>query len=274
MLQFFLEHGFSERHTCRFLEFNRSTFQYQPRPDRNAELREYLRAFAEKRPRWGNLKALDHLRRKGLKAGHNRVHRLWKQEKLQVKRRSRKKGKPPNVSGILPLVALYPGHVWSVDFIFDALQNGNKLKMLTVGDDFTRECFAIEIAISFPAEKVIATLSRIFSEQGAPKYIRSDNGPEFIAHTLKAWLAGQNSQTFYITPGSPWENGFRESFHGRFRDEFLSGTLFLNITESRVLVEAWRQEYNKERPHQSLNYLTPQEFKQKWLKDQSQATED
>ena len=114
-------------------------------------------------------------------------------------------------------------------------------------------------------------LARLFLEQGAPQYLRSDNGPEFIADTLKAWLALQQTAPFYIDPGSPWQNGFRESFHSRFRDEFLSGTLFRSVAEARVLCEGYRQEYNEERPHQSLGYLTPHEFKQDWLNSQSQT---
>jgi putative transposase len=176
--------------------------------------------------------------------------------------------------GLLPLVALYPGHVWSYDFLFDGLYNGTKLKILTIGDDFTRECLAIVVATSMPSKKVIEALTALVATHKAPVYLRSDNGPEFIAHAVKAWLAGRQVQTYYIDPGSPWQNGFRESFHGRFRDEFLYGTLFASVAEARVLCEAWRREYNEDRPHQSLGYLTPVEFKQKWLQEQSQTTGD
>lgn len=175
---------------------------------------------------------------------------------------------------MLPLVALYPNHVWSYDFLFDATQSGTRLKMLSIGDDFTRECLAIEVATSLRSESVIGVLDRLFKEHGAPVYLRSDNGPEFIAHALKAWLAGHQTKTYYIDPGSPWQNGFRESFHGRFRDEFLYGTLFATVAESRVLSEGYRSEYNQERPHQSLGYLTPIEFKRKWLLEHSQTTGD
>jgi putative transposase len=164
-------------------------------------------------------------------------------------------------------VALHPDHVWSVDFLFDATARGTRLKILTVGDDVTRECLAIDVATSFPARQVIGVLARLVQGpgQGVPQFVRMDNGPEFIAHVLKAWLASQTSRTHYIDPGKPWQNGFRESFHGRFRDEFLSGTLFASVAEARVLCEGFRREYNEERPHQSLGYLTPQEFKQQWL---------
>jgi putative transposase len=164
--------------------------------------------------------------------------------------------------------------VWSYDFIFDAVQGGTKLKMLTVGDDFTRECHAVAVATSLPSDKVIAVLARLFAAQGAPLYLRSDNGPEFIANRVQDWLAAHNTQTAYIEKGSPWQNGFRESFHGRFRDEFLYGTLFASLTEARVLIESWRREYNEERSHQSLNYLTPTEFKAKWHKEQANTLQE
>ena len=241
--------------------------QYQPRPDHNAALREHLRAFAAKKRRQGSVKAWDYVRRQGGKASLNRVHRVWKQERLQVPKRTGKKRKPPDKQATVPLVALHPNHVWSYDFIFDAVQGGTKLKMLTVGDDFTRECHAIEVATSLPSAKVIAVLARLFAAAGTPTYLRSDNGPEFIALAVQAWLAEQHTQTHYIDKGSPWQNGFRESFHGKFRDEFLYGTLFASLAEARVLIEGWRREYNEERSHQSLGYLTPTEFTAKWHKE-------
>lgn len=274
MLDFLITRDFSLRHACRLLEWNRSTFQYQPHPDRNAALREELRAFSESKRRRGSLKAHNFLKRKGIQVSPNRVHRLWKQERLQVKKRIGKKRKLPDRHATVPLVALHPGHVWSYDFIIDATAGGTKLKMLTIGDDFTRECHAIEVGTSMRSDTVITVLTRLVAEHGAPTYLRSDNGPEFIAHIVRAWLAGRKTQTSYIDPGSPWQNGFRESFHGRFRDEFLYGMLFANVAECRVLCEGYRREYNTERPHQSLKYLTPVEFKQQWLQNRSQTTGD
>lgn len=202
------------------------------------------------------------------------MHRAWKAERLQVKRRSGKKRKRPDKHASVPLVAQFPGHVWSYDFLFDSTQAGTKPKILTVGDDFTRECLAIEVGTSLRSETVIAVLARVMSVHAAPKYLRSDNGPEFIAHAVRAWLAGRRTQTYSIDPGSPWQNGFRESFHGRYRDEFLYEMLFSSVAECRVLSEGYRREYNAERPHQSLGYLTPLEFKQKWLENQSQPPGD
>ena len=266
------------------MKLNRSTFQYRVQPDRNAELRQELHQFAQRRRRWGYRKAWKSLQKEEQQpVNEKRVHRLWKQEGLQVGKRARKKRrKLPGRQGQLPLVAAHPGHVWSYDFIFDATGKGTTLKMLTIGDDFTRECLAIEVASSLPSARVLTVLIQLFAQHGAPRYLRSDNGPEFIAHIVRGWLMQQKAQTHYIDPGCPWQNGFRESFHARFRDEFLSETLFVSLAEARVLTEAWRREYNEERPHQSLGYLTPREFKQQWLeqqkpsqmRSQSQADDD
>lgn len=270
MLAHLQARGLSQRAACLYLRLNRATVRYTPRPDKNAPLVALLVEYTQKKRRLGYRKAWNALRRKGHKVSKNRVHRLWKRAQLQVKKRPRRKGKPPGDPKAAILYPVRPGQVWSVDFVFDALANGTKLKMLTVGDDFTRECLAIEVAVSFPATKVIAVLDWLAKQLGAPQYLKSDNGSEFIAHILQAWLAGQGANSHFIAPGSPWQNGFRESFHGRFRDEFLSETLFVSVAESRVLCEVWRREYNEERPHQSLGYLTPVEFKQEWLRKQSE----
>jgi putative transposase len=252
----------------------RSSLHYQARPDKNAALRQQLHHFAQRRRRWGYRKAWNALRRQGHLVNLKRVHRLWKQERLQVPKRPKRRRKLKDKQASVPLVAEGVNHVWSYDFIFDATRNGITLKMLTVGDDFTRECLAIEVATSLPAARVIGVLARLFAVHGAPTYLRSDNGPEFIAWALRDWLAQQKAQTFSIDPGCPWQNGFRESFHARFRDEFLDATLFASVAESRVLCEGYRREYNEERPHQSLGYLTPHEFKAKWLQEQSPTTGD
>jgi putative transposase len=268
LVEFLKGQGLSERHACRIAGLNRATFQYQARLDANDELRQQLRRFAEKRPRWGFRRAWNALRRQGETVNIKRVQRLWRQEKLQVRPRSKRRRKGHSVERIAP-VADAPKAVWSLDFVFDALEGGTTLKILTIGDDFTRECLALEPATSIPAKKVIQVLARLFEEHGAPRYLRSDNGPEFIAVALKGWLAFTSARTAYIEPGCPWQNGFRESFHGRFRDEFLNGTLLRSVTEARILMERYRKEYNSERPHQSLRYQTPFEFKQAWLDAQS-----
>lgn len=264
------QRGLSQRAACRYLGLHRATVRYTPRPDPNADLVAALGVYAQKRRRRGYRKAWNALRRGGLKISKNRVHRLWKQARLQVRKRSRRKGKPPGDPKAAILYPSRPGQVWSVDFIFDATQKGTPLKILTVGDDFTRECLALAVATSFPAATGIAVLDGLIQAHGAPEYLKSDNGCEFIAHLLQAFLAGRATKSHFIAPGSPWQNGFRESFHSRFRDEFLSETLFASVAEARVLCEGFRQEYNEERPHQSLGYLTPVEYKQHWLQQQSE----
>jgi putative transposase len=263
------QRGLSQRAACQYLGFNRSSVRYLARPDKNADLVQALTEYAHKYRRRGYRKALLALRRRGQRVGKNRVHRLWKRERLPVKKRTGKKRKPPGDKQADLLCATFPGHVWSVDFVVDARMSATKLKMLTLGDDFTRECLAIEVATSFPATRVMGVLDRLVQAHGVPEYLKSDNGSEFIAHILQAWLAGRGAKSHFIAPGSPGQNGFRESFHGRFRDEFLFMTLFASVAEARVLCEAFRKEYNEERPHQSLGYLTPQEFRQQWLQQQS-----
>lgn len=270
MLAHLQQRGLSQRAACRYLRLHRASVRYKARPDKNASLVQELSEYAAKRPRRGYRKAWNALRRRGNKVSKNRVSRLWKRAKLQVKKRTSKKRKPPGDPKASILYPSHPGQVWSVDFVFDALADGTLLKILTIGDDFTRECLAIEVAITFPAPKVMAVLERLIREHGAPEFLKSDNGGEFIAHVLQAFLASRQSKSHFIAPGSPWQNGFRESFHGRFRDEFLFMTLFVSVAEARVLCEAFRVEYNEERPHQSLGYLTPQEFKQQWRQKPSE----
>ena len=265
------QRGLSERAACRYLGIARATVRYVPRPDRNAALLAALVAYAQKRRRRGYRKAHNALQRQGSTVSLNRVHRMWQRAQLQVKRRTGRKSKPPGDPKATILYPQRPHEVWSIDFIFDALAGGTALKMLTVGDDFTRECLAIDVATSFVATQVAATLDRLVHEHGAPVWVKSDNGSEFIVHTLQAWLAGRGSKSHFIAPGSPWQNGFRESFHSRFRDEFLSETLFVSVAEARVLCETFRREYNEERPHQALGYQTPHEYKQHWLQQQSQT---
>ena len=269
-----LQRGLSQRAACHYLGLRRATVRYTPRPDHNAELLATLIAYAHKRTRRGYRKAHNAVRQGGQKVSLNRVHRLWLAAKLQVKHRAGKKRRPPGDPKATILYPTQPGEVWSVDFVFDALASGTQLKMLTVGDDFTRECLAINVATSFPAAHVVVTLDRLVHAHGAPAWVKSDNGSEFIAHTLQAWLAGRESKSHFIAPGSPWQNGFRESFDSRFRDEFLSETLFFSVAEARVLCETWRRAYNEERPHQALGYKTPHEYKHEWLRIHSQPDGD
>ena len=190
-----------------------------------------------------------------------RTYRLWRQGGLQVpKRRPRRRvatGRPR------PLPATGPNQVWAYDFVFDTCADGRALKCLTVVDEFTRECLAIDVAGSIRSARVIEVVAQLVSVHGAPRYLRSDNGPEFVATAMLRWLQAANIETAFIDPGKPWQNGMDESFNGKLRNECLTIEWFRNRLEARVEIERWRRHYNEERPHMSLGDLTPAEFKNK-----------
>ena len=220
-----------------------------------------MKELAEKHPRYGCRRIHALLVREGWRVNRKRVHRLWREENLQIRRRPRKRRRlGSSENGCIRKKAEHKNHVWSYDFTLDQTAEGKRLKMMPVVDEFTRECLAIEVERSLTAEEVIATLRYLFQVHGEPEYIRSDNGPEFIATAVKEWLAAAGVQTLYIEPGSPWENAYVESFNGKFEDELLGRELFTSLTEAKVLVEQYRLEYNHERPHSSLDYQTPAEF--------------
>lgn len=246
------------RQACRIVGLSLSSFYFQPRPSRNILLVERLQQIARAHPRYGYRRACAVVRRE-MVVNHKRVYRLWKQEGLALKRRGRRRR---SGTSTVPLQAWYPGHIWTYDFLHDACLNGRKLKLLTVVDEFTREALAIEVATVLPARQVKVVLERLFHEHGPPHFLRSDNGPEFLAKLIQTWLREQGTSTLYIEPGCPWQNGKGESFNGRFRDECLNAEVFRNLVEAKVRIEGWRHQYNTERPHSSLGYRTPEEFKQ------------
>ncbi|MDQ5854540.1 MAG: IS3 family transposase [Chloroflexota bacterium] len=262
-----MERGLSPTRACRLVQLPRATFQYQARPDRNAELAEQMRELAAKHPRYGYRRIHALLRRKQ-RVNKKRIHRLWKRARLQVRKLPRKRRRTAGTG--LPVKALYPGHVWTYDFLEDRCQNGTLLRILTVMDEFTREGLVIEVATSIPATRVITILERLVAAHGAPAFIRSDNGPEFVALALRGWLARQHVTTLYIDPGCPWQNGYGESFNGTVRDECLNLYLFATVAEARVRLESYRQHYNTERPHSSLGYRSPTEFKRDWMQAQTE----
>jgi putative transposase len=268
-VRFLVERGLSERRACALVAANRATVQYQARPPAAGdELTTGIAALAQRHPRYGYRRVWALLRREGWAVNRKRVHRLWRQARLQVGK-PRRQRRRHGARAPLPAQATYPGHVWTYDFVHDACLNGAKLKLLPVVDEFTRECLAIEVATTLPAVRVIGVLDRLFAAHGAPAYLRSDNGPEFIAHVIQAWLALHQAQTLYIDPGCPWQNGFGESFNGSLRDECLNMQAFASVAEARVQIERFRRSYNEERPHSRLGYRTPAEFKADWLADQS-----
>lgn len=260
-------HGISERRACRLVGLARSTARYEPEPKPDErELVGRIRDLAARHKRYGYRRITALLRREGSAVNAKRVHRLWKAEGLQV-RRKRRRRRRMGPKGEVTKRSEHPGHVWTYDFLEDRTERGGKLRILTVLDEYTREALAIRVERSIPAEKVIDTLEWLFMTRGAPEHIRSDNGPELTANAVQDWLARNECETIYIAPGSPWENPFIESFNGSFRDECLNMELFSGIREARELVESWRCDYNDLRPHSSLGYKTPSEFARTWWKE-------
>ena len=189
---------------------------------------------------------------------HKRVERLWRREGLKVPRRQPKRGRLWfNDGSCIRLRPKRRNHVWSYDFVADRTHDGRAIRMLTVIDEYTRECLAIEVERRLRADDVLATLTRLFVERGPPESIRSDNGPEFTAASVRDWLGRVGVQTAFIQPGSPWENGYNERFNGKLRDELLNGEIFYTLREAQVIIEGWRREYNVFRPHSSLGQRPP-----------------
>ena len=210
------------------------------------------------------------LKREGIKVNLKKVYRIWKQEKLSLpKHRPRQPRAKPTI-GILPK-AMRTNQVWTYDFVFDQSLSGKSLKMLTLIDEYTRECLAVEIGVSMTGERVRQILERVCLEKGFPEMIRSDNGSEFIGQAVNGWLAKNRIKPLFIEPGKPWQNGKGESFNGKLRDECLSREWFSSVKEAQVVIGNWRKFYNQERPHSSLGYLTPSEFKARMENNKSLA---
>jgi putative transposase len=238
------------------------TQRYQPKPpDKDKALMAEMKRLARHYPRYGYRFITAKLRQGGWPVNKKRVQRLWQKEGLQVPyRRTIKRSQGCSENACYLKKAAFINHVWTYDFTGDQTQDGRPLKFLTVLDEYTRESPVIEVGRSIRARDVIAVLEYLFEVRGAPRFIRSDNGPEFIAEAIQGWLGQRGVGALYIEPGSPWENGYAESFHGRFRDELLDREVFYSVREARVLAERWRLEYNHQRPHSSLGYKTPAQF--------------
>ncbi|MPZ15932.1 MAG: IS3 family transposase, partial [Chloroflexi bacterium] len=249
----------SERRACAVVGQARATERYVPRESADEQaLRARIVALATRFGRYGYRRITALLHREGWRVNHKRVERLWRQEGLRVAAKQPKRGRLWLADGsIVRLQAEHPNHVWAYDFVFDRTADGRKLRMLTVVDEYTRECLAIEVGRRLSSQEVLAVLADLCVRRGPPAYIRSDNGPEFVARAVRQWLGRIGVQTLFIEPGSPWENGYIESFNGRLRDEFLNGERFDTLLEAQVLIEAWRHEYNEVRPHSSLGYHSP-----------------
>ena len=259
--------GVSERRACQLVGTSRSVVRYRSATRDEDELVERIKSLAALNPRYGCPRIWALLRREGRAVNRKRVQRLWRALKLQVPRRRRKKRYAS--TGQVPLRAQHPNHVWTWDFIYDTTADGRTLRSLTVSDEFTREGLAIQTGRRFPARRVVEVLERLVGEHGAPQYVRSDNGPEFIARLLKRYLEGRGVSTKYIDPGAPWQNAYGESFNGKFRDECLNMEVYYSEAEAQTVHEEWRRRFNTERPHSSLKYQTPAEFKAQWLAERA-----
>ena len=237
--------------------------------DDEASLVEDMIRLVKKYGRYGYRKIAGLLREDGWhRLNDKRVERLWRREGLKVPTKQPKRRRLwLNDGSCIRLRPMHRNHVWSYDFVHDRTSNGRAIRMLTIMDEYTRECLAIEVNRRLNSADVLDVLSQLFLERGAPQYIRSDNGPEFIAKRVRWWLKRQGVETLFIDPGSPWENGYIESFNGRLRDELLDGEIFDTLYEAKVLVERWRWEYNTIRPHGSLGYKppAPEAIQPRWI---------
>jgi putative transposase len=249
----------SKRRACRLLSVARSTLRYESvLAARDAPVIRAMRELSAQYPRFGYRRINVFLGRRGMTMCADRAYRIWRRARLQVPRRRPRRrvasGRPR------PLAPTRTNEVWAYDFVFDGCANGQQLKCLTVIDEYTRECLAIDVAGSIRSARVIEVLAKLVSTRGAPRYLRSDNGPEFISRAILKWLAEAGTEAALIDPGKPWQNGSNESFNGKFRDECLGLQWFKDRVDAKVLIETWRREYNEVRPHSSLGQLTPAEF--------------
>lgn len=257
---------------CAAVKLARSTFYRARQISRSRHRAEQrILRLSQAHPRYGYRRITALLRRQGLAVNGKRVQRVRRVAGLQVRRKQRRTRRlgPTTVERQR---AQRRNHVWTWDFIEDQTERGQRFRMLTLLDEHTRECLAIHVAWSIRAMDVIQVVAKAMNRHGAPEHVRSDNGSEFIAYALRDWLTGNAVKTIYIRPGSPWENGYIESFHDKLRDECLNRELFGNLAEARVVIEQWREQYNQERPHSSLGYQTPREFARQFDLRQRSAT--
>ena len=247
----------SERRACKLLEMDRSSYRYEPQPDRNAAVRQELIALARQKPRYGYRRLGVLLGRRGYRVNHKRLYRIYCQEHLAVRRLKRKRLARPAV----PVATLSRANQeWSMDFVMDGLATGRALRLLTMVDNYTRECLAIEVDSCLSSQRVTRVLQWVMEQREAPESIRCDNGPEFTSRHFLAWCEQRRIGLLHIQPGRPMQNGHVESFNGRLRDECLNAHWFTTLADARTKIEAWREDYNEQRPHSSLNYQTPREF--------------
>lgn len=258
-----LEHGASERRACRLVGQHRSTQRYRAAPKTDEDrLVVALHELARKEPSWGSPMVTNRLRLDGWAVNHKRVERLWRLEGLQVRRKRRKRRRVGcSENGIIRLRPERLNHVWTYDFVMDRTEDGRRIKILGVVDEYSRECLALEAGRHFRGEEVCTTLEKLVEKHGRPQHIRSDNGPEFVADSVKAWLSSRKVGTLFIASGSPWENAYIESFFGKLRGDLIDLEAFATLKEAQVLLEIHRRKYNSYRPHSSLGGIPPADFR-------------
>jgi len=251
--------GITERRACSALGQSRGLQRRTAlRADDEVALTADIITLARKYGRYGYKRITALLRTQGWHVNHKRVERIWRQEGLKVPSRHKKRGRLYlNDGSCIRLRACWPNHVWSYDFVAERLKDGTKIRTLTVVDEYTRECLSLRTGYALKSDNVMAVLTELFTTRGIPDHIRSDNGSEFTAHSIRQWLTGLGVKTLYIEPGSPWENGYNESFNGRLRDECLNAESFHTLKEAQIILEQWRHHYNHIRPHTSLGYKPP-----------------
>lgn len=255
-----VQRGLSQRRACALMGAARSGLHYELRmPAKDAPVIEAMRNLSGQLPRFGARRINIFLARQGMDVSKDRCSRIWSAAGLQVPPRKKRRRGVARTSP-RPMSPLRRNCVWCYDFVFDSCANGQQLKCLTVVDEYTRECLAIDVAGSIRSRRVIDVLSKLISVHGAPRYLRSDNGPEFVSLALLSWAKDGQLETVLSDPGKPWQNGTNESFNGKFRDECLAMEWFRNRLEAKVIIQDWQRHYNKIRPHSSLNYRTPAEF--------------
>jgi len=249
----------SERRACKVLRQPRATKRYLPQVrDDEVRLTQRTIELAAIYGRYGTPRITAMLHHEGWQVNHKRVERIWRQEGLKVPKRQPKRGRLWfNDGSCIRLRPQYKDHVWAYDFVYGRTHDGRPFRMLTLVDEYTRECLAIDVARKLRSDDVLERLAWLFATRGVPDHIRSDNGPEFTATVIRDWLKQMGVKTLFIEPGSPWENGYVESFNGKLRDELLNGEIFYTLKEAKVLIEQWRRHYNTVRPHSALGYRPP-----------------
>ena len=252
-------YGVSERRACRVIGQCRATQRYSPRKERDEDrLRSDVIHLASKYGRYGYKRITALLNQDGWRVNHKRVARIWREEGLKVPSRQPKRSRLWLGDGsCIRRRPEYRDHVWSYDFVHERTHDNRSFRILTLIDEYSRECLALEVKRRFTSMDVIEVLSDLFLSRGMPEHIRSDNGPEFTSKAIQKWLNNLEVGPLFIEPGSPWENGYNESFNGKLRDELLNGEIFYTLKEARVMIERWRVHYNTKRPHTSLGYRPP-----------------